>query len=177
MSRMLCKCGAAMGSSESPSPYTLSIYYASEVEEAIKADSGITLHNFLLDWDEKNGCQHEYMQRKERVDYWYCLVCHRIYEAQARIGGRWLRVYIPSGELMVTESVSDWKKIYVMPETETDAATDKDPDVLLAEYLKELETPTYYLSQDETKVYAADLQTKKVVMTYELEESWNPNTD
>jgi len=173
MSRMLCKCGAAMGTSESPSPYSLSIYYASEVDAAIKADQGIALHNFLLDWDEKNECQHQYMKREEQVEYWYCPVCHRVYETQAKIGGRWLREYIPSENPMEVENVSEWKKIYVMPELETDAASEKNPDITLVEYLKEHESPAYYLSQDETKVHAIELQSGEIIFTYELEEKWD----
>ena len=169
---MLCKCGANMGSSESPSPYGLSIYYSYEVEAAIKANPLITLHDFLLDWDEINKCQHTYMQRKEPVDYWYCPTCHRVYEVQSQIGGRWLRVFLSSNNSKRLEDFSGWRRIYVMTEMSTDAATDKTPSILLAEYLKELTMPSFYISPNETKVYAVDLQTEQVVFVYELEDMW-----
>ena len=173
---MLCKCGATMGSSESPSPYNLSIYYANEADDAIKADPTITLHNFLLDWDDKKGCQHAFMQRKEAVDYWYCPICKRVYETQVKIGGRWIRIYKLSDIPTESMDYSAWKRVYVMPETETDAVTEEDPDILLIEYLKDHNNPIYYLSADETRMHAVDVQTGKVVLSYEQEDRWNPDT-
>ena len=35
MSRLGCKCGHVMGSTESPSPYSVYVYYESEINQAI----------------------------------------------------------------------------------------------------------------------------------------------
>lgn len=93
MSRMLCKCGSTLGSSISPSPYGLSIYYEEEISDAIKENPKVELSDFLTGWDNVNEMQKDFMNRHEPVEYWYCPECHRVYEIQARVGGRWLRVY------------------------------------------------------------------------------------
>lgn len=53
MSRLGCKCGHTMGSSACPSPYSIYVYYASEVSQAISENNKLTLMDFLGDWDEK----------------------------------------------------------------------------------------------------------------------------
>lgn len=165
-----------MGTSECPSPYSLEIFYDSEVQRALADNPDIALHNFLFGWDEKNDCQKEYMDRPEPVEYWYCIECHRVYEVQAIPRGRWLRVFkkttgVASGDY------SKWKQIYVMPEVETDAATEKDYEIRLSDYLRQHDSVLYYLSPDETVACAIDKASSKVLFSYVLEDSWYPSAE
>ena len=48
MSRLGCKCGHTMGSSECPNPYGLYVYYAHEVEAAIAANDKLRLLDFTF---------------------------------------------------------------------------------------------------------------------------------
>lgn len=174
MSRLGCKCGAILGTSDCPSPYSLEIFYESEIMGALTDDPEISLHNFLLGWDEKNERQREYKNRPEPVNYWFCPTCKRVYEVQVHIGGRWLRVYKKASPA-VSNICDSWKRIYVMPEVETDAATEKEFGILLSEYLQQHDSIQYYLSPDETVIHAIDSATKTVLFAYILEEAWSPS--
>lgn len=176
MSRLGCKCGASMGSSDDPSPYIVYIYYKKEADNAIKDNPEGTLHDFLLGWDEKNECQRDYMNRPEPVDYWFCPVCKRVYEVQYIPGGRWLRIYHRS-DIAAPESLEDWKQIYFMTDTEVYDATEADRDILLSDYLQRHDNVQYYLSSDEKIVHAVDRATAKVLFSYELEDSWSPSAE
>ena len=176
MSRLGCKCGASMGSSDDPSPYIVYIYYKNEADNAIKDNPEVTLHDFLLGWDEKNECQRDYMDRPEPIDYWFCPVCKRVYEVQYIPGGRWLRIYHRS-DVAVPESLEGWKQIYFMTDTEVYDATEEDGDIRLSEYLQQHDSVLYYLSPDEKIVHAVDKTTAKVLFSYELEDSWSPSSE
>lgn len=177
MSKMMCQCGHIMGTSECPSPYSVAIYYAAEIEEALREVPEIHLADFLNDWDERHQCQRNFMKRSEPVDYWYCTECHRIYEAQCKPYGRWVRIYqriaVPTNKI----DFHEWSRIYVMPDIVTDAATEKDYSVSLADFLKQRENidPIYYLSPDEKTVHAQDQNTGHIVLSYCLEASWSPD--
>ena len=173
MARLGCKCGSDMCTSDSPSPYMLDIYYASEIRQVLANDPDIKLHDFLMGWSEKEGCQKEYRQRSEPVEYWYCTECQRVYEVQAVQGGRWLRIYKRS-DAISNADYSHWKLIYVMPDTETDTATEANLAISLADYLKQHDAVHYYLSPDETLALAVDGATSKPLFCYKLEDSWSP---
>ena len=59
MAQLGCRCGERMYTSDDPCPYIVDIYYKAEADKAIGDDPEITLHNFMLGWDEKNNCQRE----------------------------------------------------------------------------------------------------------------------
>lgn len=170
MSRLGCKCGHIMGSSACPSPYSIYVYYASEVNQAISENNKITLMDFLGDWDEKNNCPKQYMKRKEVVDYWYCTECKRVYECQIKIGGHWLRVY-EKKKVGSDEGVDKNKcsRLYIFSEKCSDNATEDNPKILLSDFINSLETE-YYANSDETKIYALSKDSRKLLYIYEIEE-------
>ena len=159
-----------------PSPCSLDIFYDAEVDKAICEDSAIALHSFLSGWDERNDCAKEYMDRPEPVDYWYCPACKRVYEVQYKPGGRWLRIY-KKADIPVTDRFEGWTRIYVLPDAETDAATEEDWEIRLYDYLQQHDNGRYYLSPDEKIVHAVDKATEKVLFSYELENSWSPSSE
>ena len=57
-----------------------------------------------------------------------------------------------------------WARIYVMPEVETDAATEKEFGILLSDYLQQHDFIHYYLSPDEKAVYAVYKETSRSVI-------------
>ena len=170
MSRLMCKCGKIMGTSECPSPYKLNIYYDREVKNAIKDNPGILLIDFLTDWDALNECEKLYAKRGESVDYWYCPHCHRVYETQMQVGGHWLRVYQKQDSLKKDLPLEGWSEIYVLKDAETDAALEEKPYIQLSEYLKEHHDISYKLSLDEK--YAAVFKDDKESCLYEIEENY-----
>ena len=176
MATLLCKCGEGMHTTDCPSPYIVDIYYKAEADKAINDDPNITLHNFLIDWDEKNNCQRRFMKRTEPVDYWFCPVCKRVYEVQNIPHGRWLRIYKKTN-IPVSESFDGWKQIYVMPDADTDAAMEEEWEIHLSDYLKQHDSVLYYLSPDETIIHAVEKSSSKVLYSYELEDSWSSISD
>ena len=176
MSQLGCICGERMTKTSCPSPCSLDIFYKEEIDRAIYEDPSITLHSFLSGWDERNDCAKKYMDRPEPVDYWCCPACKRVYEVQYIPGGRWLRIYKKAND-PVAESFEGWTRIYVLPDVETDAATEKDWEIHLSDYLLQHDSIRYYLSPDEKIVHAVDKTTKKVHFSYELEDSWSPSAD
>lgn len=176
MAQLGCRCGERMTKTNCPSPCSLDIFYKEEVDRAINEYPAIALHNFLSGWDERNDCAKEYMDRPEPVDYWYCPVCKRVYEVQYTPGGRWLRIYKKADNL-VAESLEGWKRIYVMPDEETDAATEEDWEIRLSDYLQQHDAVLYYLSPDEKIAHAVDKTTAKILFSYELEDSWSPSIE
>ena len=173
MARLGCKCGAIMGTSECPSPYSLDIFYDSEIQSALADDPCLKLNDFLTGWSEKEGCQRNYQHRKTPVEYWYCTECHRVYEVQAIPRGRWLRIYNRS-DTVIDADYSTWKKIFVMPDTVTDASTEENWEITLDDYLKQHDSVRYYLSPDETIVLAEDSKSLKPLFCYRLEDAWSP---
>ena len=173
MARLGCRCGEGMYTSDDPSPYIVYIYYKEEVDNAIKENPEITLHDFLTGWDEQHDCNRDYMDRPEPVDYWFCPVCKRIYEVQYIPGGRWLRIYRRS-DAAVLESIVGWKQIYFTTDTEVYAATEEDWEICLSDYLQQHDAVLYYLSPDEKIVHAVDKATAKILFSYELEDLWSP---
>ena len=176
MAQLGCRCGERMYTSDDPCPYIVDIYYKAEADKAIGDDSEITLHNFMLGWDEKNNCQREYMERPEPVEYWFCPVCKRVYEVQCFPGGRWLRIYKKS-DSMKSEGHDGWKQIYVITDTDVYVAYEKSEDIRLSDYLQQHDTILYYLSPDEKIAHAVDKTTAKVLFSYELEDSWSPSAE
>ena len=85
-----------------------------------------------------------------------------------------MRVYKKASPA-VSNICDSWKRIYVMPEVETDAATEKEFGILLSEYLKQHDSIQYFLSPDETVIHAIDSATKTVLFAYILEEAWSPS--
>ncbi len=166
MSRMLCKCGATMGTSVSPSPYSLCIYYEQEIFSALADNPQILLSDFLTDWDELKGLQKKFMKRSEPVEYWYCTECHRVYETQMRIGGHWLRVYQRTECQLSNVSFEGWTRIFVFEEVETDTFLEKFPQLLLFDYIKMHEDILYLLSPDERTVVAVSAADRNVQFTY-----------
>ncbi|MCR5812099.1 MAG: hypothetical protein K6G34_12110 [Lachnospiraceae bacterium] len=156
MSRMLCKCGATMGTSISPSPYSVSVYYDREVLSAIEDNPRILLSDFLTDWDAVNGAQKSFMKRAEPVEYWYCTECHRVYETQMRSCGHWLRVYRRTESQLLNTEHQQWTRIYVFPERETDVILESEPELLLADYIRMHAQTHYCLSPEERMVVALD---------------------
>ena len=148
MSQLGCICGERMTKTSCPSPCSLDIFYKEEIDRAIYEDPSITLHSFLSGWDERNDCAKKYMDRPEPVDYWCCPACKRVYEVQYIPGGRWLRIYKKAND-PVAESFEGWTRIYVLPDVETDAATEKDWEIHLSDYLLQHDSIRYYLSPDE----------------------------
>lgn len=177
MSRLGCKCGHVMGSTDSPSPYSIYVYYESEVTQAISKNSNLTVMDFLVNWDEKNGCKKQYMKRKEEVDYWYCTECKRVYECQVKIGGHWLRVYQrKEAKSGIAFDKNECVQIFVFSEVYSDSATEENPKVLLSEFVKKLSN-AYYANSDESKVYVVDKESGKLLYMYELEEMIPSETD
>ena len=170
MARMLCKCGALMGTSVSPSPYSLYVYYEQEVRSAIAENPKIQLSDFLSDWDEVNGEQKEFMKRSEPVEYWYCTECQRVYETQAKMGGHWLRAYQRTELQPRNVSFEGWTRIYIFKDLETDAALEEKPYLLLSDYLEMNTDVRYFIAPDERTVIAASADKQKVQFTYIQEE-------
>lgn len=171
MSRMQCKCGASIGTSECPSPYSLAVYYEKEIQDALSYDPEIQLRNFLLDWDEKTDQPKAFMQRKEPVHYMYCIECRRVYEVQLGPYGRWLRLYRRTERENEGASIEGWKRIYVFPEVTTDAATELNMELLLSDYLKQNEDIVYLISDDEETICAVDRVSNEIRFTYVLEDT------
>lgn len=171
MAQLRCKCGAYMTKTDCPSPCSLNIFYKKEVDDAIRSDSDIMLHNFLSGWDEKNDCKHTYMNRTEPVDYWFCPTCKRVYEVQNIPHGHWLRIYKRIRSVTITD-IENWIPIYVMPDVETDAATEEKREILLSDYLKQNHSVQYILSPDEKVVCAIDSASNKILYSYKLEDIW-----
>ena len=171
MSKLLCKCGEGMSKSDCPSPNSLYIFYKDEVDSAIQHDPNIALHSFLSGWDDNKHCHRTYSLRKEPVDYWYCTECKRIYEVQLIPGGRWLRVFNRI-DVAVKDDYSKWKRIYVLTDCDTDAATEENYDIRLVDYLNRHDSIHFYLAHDEKNACALDVATGTVLYSYELEESW-----
>lgn len=172
MAQLGCRCGERMYTSDDPSPYILSIYYKVEADKAISNDPEITLHNFMLGWDEKNDCRREYMERLEPVDYWYCPVCKRVYEVQLKPHGRWLRIY-RKVDAIVPSDFTGWKQIYVITDYDMFNVYENCPDILLSEYLQQHDSVLYYLSPDEKTAHAVDKVSSKVLFSYVLEDFWS----
>ena len=176
MARLGCRCGKSMYTSDDPSPCIVDVYYKTEVDKAINDDPTITLHNFMLGWDEKNTCQREYMERPEPVEYWFCPACKRVYEVQSFSGGRWLRVYKRT-DSKKPEGYDGWKQIYVITDTDVYVAYENNEDVRLSDYLQQHDSVLYYLSSDEKLVHAVDKSSSKVLFSYVLEDSWTPSAE
>ncbi len=87
-----------------------------------------------------------------------------------------MRIYKKAND-PVAESFEGWTRIYVLPDVETDAATEKDWEIHLSDYLLQHDSIRYYLSPDEKIVHAVDKTTKKVHFSYELEDSWSPSAE
>lgn len=173
MSRMLCKCGAIMGSSVSPSPYSICVYYEREVQSAIADNPEILLSDFLTEWDEVNGEHKVFTKRSEPVEYWYCTECQRVYETQTQIGGHWLRVYHRTADQVPYISLEEWTRIYVLEDVETDAVLEESPKMLLSDYLQMHASVRYLLSPDERMVVAVSTENQKVQFTY-MQEAAEP---
>ena len=176
MAQLGCKCGERMTKTDCPSPCSLYIFYKEEVDRAIYDNPNIMLHDFLSGWDVLNNCQHDFMDRPEPVDYWFCPVCKRVYEVQDVPHGRWIRVFKKIADNN-HEEVGDWKQIYIMFDTETDAATEDNWEITLFDYLQQHNNILYYLSPNETVVCAVDKKTCQVICSYVLEDSWTPNVE
>ena len=116
------------------------------------------------------------MDRPGPVDYWFCPVCKRVYEVQNIPGGRWLRIY-QKADVPVSGSLECWTRIYVLPDIETDAATEEDWEICLSDYLQQKDSVRYYLSPDEKIVHAVDKDTGTIRSSYELEDAWSPSTE
>lgn len=174
MARLACRCGEGMYTSDDPSPYIVYVYYKNEADDAIKDNPGITLHDFLTGWDERHGCNRDYMNRSEPVDYWFCPICKRVYEVQYIPGGRWLSIYRRL-EVASPESIAGWKQIYFMKDKDVYEATEENWEILLSDYLRQHSDIMYYLSPNEKIVHAVD-STSKVLYSYMLEDSWSPSS-
>jgi len=68
MSRLGCKCGHTMGSSECPSPYTIHVYYSDEVDKALAYNPRLRLMDFIMNWDDLNDCAKKYSVRTDDID-------------------------------------------------------------------------------------------------------------
>ena len=170
MARMLCKCGEIMGTSVSPSPYIIYVYYEQEVRSAIAENPKIQLTDFLSDWDEVNREQKKFMKRSEPVEYWYCTECQRVYETQAKMGGHWLRAYQRVESQPQNVSFEDWTRIYILKDVETDAALEEAPRLLLSDYLEMHIDICYFIASDERTVIAASTDMQNVQFAYIQEE-------
>ena len=176
MSQLGCRCGERMTKTDCPSPCSLDIFYKSEVDKAVADDPSIALHDFLSGWDKRNDCRRDYRVRPEPVDYWFCPVCKRVYEVQYKPHGRWLRIYKRS-DTAVPSCFAGRGQIYVMPDEETDAATEENWEVRLSDYLRQHDAVRFYLSPDEKTACAVDAATSKILYCYELEDSWSPSDE
>ena len=176
MSQLGCRCGNRLTKTDCPSPCSIDIFYKEEIDNAIQSDSNITLHNFLSGWDEIYACQHEFMIRPESVDYWFCPECKRVYEVQNKPQGRWLRIYQRSAPDVLTR-FDEWRQIYVMPDIETDAATEENWEITLSAYLKHHSSIVCFLSPDENTACLIDRKTDKFLYCYVLEDSWFSKAD
>ena len=173
MSQLSGRCGEGMYKTDCPSQYSLFIYYADEVNSAIHDNPTIMLIDFLSNWDTPHDCAKEYMKRNEPVEYWFCPSCKRVYEVQDIPHGRWLRIFtreVPEPKMPFDHS--EWNRIYVMTDIETDGATEADYEITLSEFLRQHDTTQYYLSPDERVVCAVDKATDLVIYSYELEDAW-----
>ena len=170
MARLGCKCGHTMGSSECPSPYSFYVYYGNEVMDAIKENKELRLIDFIMNWDELNSCRKEYMIRKEAVDYWHCPECNRVYECQARGEGHWLRAYRREDNIEKSFDKRELIRLYVFSEVNSDNVLEENPDILLSEYISGL-NQDFYVTKDETYVYAFNHYSEEVLFAYVLEET------
>lgn len=149
MSRLSCKCGSTLGTSDSPSPYILYIYYDEEIQEALRYNHEISLRDFLMDWDELNDTEKIYTARTEPIEYWRCLDCGRIYEVQAIANGKKLRSYNPEQLPSDIPDYSAWKKIVIISDMMADCATEIYIDYTLSDFLSSGNSVNGWISDDE----------------------------
>ncbi len=168
MTRLGCLCGASMGGSDCPSPYNFHICYEKEIASALESDPNISLMAFLL------GCwQPKKTQDVRDFEFWHCLECHRMYEVQAIPEGRWTRVYHPIEQIPASvPNITNFQRIYVMPETDTDAVTEIDENITLKKYLGMRDAVRWWLSPDEQIAWA--IKDGQVINGYYLEQQWEP---
>lgn len=169
MARLSCKCGHVMGSSDSPSPYSIYVYYAGEIENAIAYNDCIKLMDFITNWDSLNDCEKTYSIRSDEVDYWFCTECHRVYECQLNIGGHWLRNYKKLDEISSISNETDLRDLYVFSDFVFDKAVEENPDITLKDFIDNLEKE-YKITEDEKKVFISKKDTGEIISCYQLEE-------
>jgi len=173
MVKLLCKCGEVLGTSDCPSPYDISVYYESEITTALHDLPEIQLEDFIADVDEKHHCRRYFMVRPEKVVYWFCPKCKRVYEVQAKPYGKSLRTYTRVKPIPASVDISKWRRIYVLTDSVTETVLDKRPYILLSEFLSERIgiDPIVYLSPDEKEVRAFDPKSpERCIFAYKQEE-------
>ncbi len=173
MSRLGCRCGAAMSTTSCPSPNWLYIYTEEEIRNAISWNEDIRVLDFLTNWDTKTETRREFQLRKEPMEYWYCTECHRLYEVQSKPGGRWVRIY-QRIQNNIRADYGKWKRIYVLTDTKTDLYTEINPAIRLTDYLSN-DKELYYLSPDESRCDVIDIAKSEILYSYILEDSWEPS--
>ena len=170
MAGLLCRCGYGMESTLCPSPYKLIIYYKNEIDVAMQIDPNITLIDFLNNWSTLNNSPYTYMNRREPVEYWFCTQCNRVYEIQAKPLGHWLRIFKMTTDNSVNIDFNSWKQIFIFSDVDTDAATEKNINLTLNQYIDAHISKQYFLSPDESQVI---VRTDNTLTVYSLEDTWN----
>lgn len=170
MSGLMCLCGHRIGTSECPSPYNIMVYYKSEIDDALSLNPNILVLDFLEDWDPITESSRTYMHRQEPVFYYRCPKCKRVYEVQAKPGGRWLRVFKLEKSSFDNNEHDGWKQIYVLTDIETDKATEENPNITLEQFLNTHNSREYFISPDETRVIEYN---GNVITNFVLEDSWS----
>ncbi len=158
MGRLGCICGATMSNVDSPSRNMLEIYTAAEVDAAIKADRNITLWDFsILD---------------RPYEYWYCTDCRRIHKVDNTIGRCILR-YKPVGasidQARIIGIPANWSELYVITDIELDAATEKEFNTKLIDYLPKIPRRVM-LSPEQSNAIEYDAISGREIDRYEAEQ-------
>ena len=157
MARLGCICGADMTNTEAPSRNRISVFYLSEADAAIHNNPKIKLWDFYSGWNEKDVRNDTFQLRNEPVEYWYCTYCKRVYEVQAESCGRIIRTYEPIEPK--GQDFSDdigTKELLVLTDIEMDQRLSEEPELLLKDYLDRAREIKYYISADESMVYAVE---------------------
>ncbi|HBZ53142.1 MAG TPA: hypothetical protein DEO82_05155, partial [Eubacterium sp.] len=111
-----------------------------------------------------------------RLHYWYCIGCHRVYECQIKIGGHWLRIYKKDEEYTFDEVKKELNDMYIFLDYTFDKAVESNPDILLKDFLDELEVKCK-ITNDENSVYVYERSTGRRLYSYQLEESYEYNPE
>lgn len=169
MSRLGCKCGCIMSSSNCPSPNIIKIFTEEEITSAINYNRSIKLIDFETDWDETQECQKLFTKRPEPVEYWYCNECNRVYEVSLDLQ-RWIRVYYKN-ELPENFGTIATKKLFVFTDKELEDAETENDNILLNDFISKKGYRHYCRTNDDnTKVIVFDSKNDNIIGYYELEE-------
>ena len=169
MAKMACYCGASMSNVDCPSDNIIFIMRKERIESAIKYNPQITLIDFITNWDVLT--ESKKLFTSEEYDFWYCTECKRVYQTEIKIGGNKLASYVynPDVESVDTDTLFAMQELIVFTDSEEDSAAEKEPSVLLSDFVLSLSGKRFFISNDLNTVYAYDCAKKSIVYEYQAE--------